>query len=92
MPKLKKSPTEQMDHALQVSIISKMADLEYTIPQIYKWLGICEPTYRKRRAHPEMFTVKELRVLFDKLQFSDAQILAVFGKGYQCKATCTERR
>lgn len=81
MPRLKPSPDQMQDLALDAAIASHAALLGLRCKKdVAERLKMEPGTYCKRLDHKQRWTLPELRKLFKTLGFTPEEILRVFGK------------
>lgn len=82
MPRLKSTPEQAQDLALDAAIASHAVMLGLKNKKdVAERLKMEPGTYRKRLDHKQRWTLPELRKLFKTLGFTSEEILKVFGKG-----------
>ena len=77
MPKLKPSPQEERNRIVRACIASGQERQAITDEFLAEHLGIGISTFRKRKSHPELFTLGELQILSNYLKFTPIQAASI---------------
>ena len=77
MPKLKPSPQEERNRIVRACIASGQERYAITDEFLAEHLCIGISTFRKRKSHPELFTLGELQILSKHLKFSPIQAASI---------------
>lgn len=77
MPKLKPSPQEERNRIVRACIASGQERYAITDEFLAEHLAISIATFRKRKSHPETFTLRELQYLSKYLKFTPIQAASI---------------
>lgn len=77
MPKLKPSPQEERNRIVRACIASGQERQAISDEFLAEHLAMSLATFKKRKAHPDAFTLAELQILSKHLKFTPIQAASI---------------
>ena len=90
MPKKAVSTQERMDLEFQVALAAGQTRLGERDADTAQIMPNCRAVYYKRKKEPGTFTIRDLRILAKRYQFTDYQLCQIFGVEYHGRTTESE--
>ena len=87
MPKKSMSAQERQNREFLVALRAGQTRLGERDSDTAKYMPNCKTTYYQRKNAPEMFTVRDIRILAQRYKFTDYQLCQIFGVEYRGRTT-----